>query len=83
MALRILPRAARAHAPKRFVPACQLYQGRRYSHAVTKAKNHPTSSAEQVPTSQASSPKEVPLTIESHGPVTQNPNHTKKVVSPL
>lgn len=50
-------------------------------YASSQVAENPTSSAEQVPTSQPSAPKEVPLTIDSHGPITQNPNHTKKVSS--
>jgi hypothetical protein len=83
MTLRVLPRVVRAHVPKRFVPTWRLYQGRRYSNAATETKNSQTSPAKQAPTSEASSPKDVPLTIESHGPVTQNPKHTKQVVSLL
>ena len=79
MALRILPRTVLSSAPKRFVA---VYQSRRYSFA-DSAKNNPTSSAEQALTSPPLSRKEVPLTIDSHGPVTQNPKHTKKVIYSL
>lgn len=82
MALRVLPRAVHAHVPKRFVPLHRLYQGHRYSNA-TEAKPNPTLSDGQVRTSPASLSKEVPLTIESHGPVTQNPKHAKQVLSLL
>src|SRR5436190_24360862 len=77
MSLRMLPRALQVKGPKNFVPVCQLYRGRRYADIAAKAKDI---SAEQVPTSRSPSSKEVPLTVDSHGPVTQNPNLSKKVL---
>ena len=56
----------------------QARQGRWYA---SQATDNPSSSAEQVPTSQPVSAKEIPLTIESHPEITRNPNHTQKVLS--
>jgi hypothetical protein len=54
---------------------------RLYRAYATQAHENPTSSAHQIPTGEAPSPHEVPFTVDSHGPLIQNPKHNKKVVS--
>ena len=81
MSLRILPRTLRSCSPRSIVAINRRGQFRLYSNGAAEARDNPTSSAEQVPTSHPPSPKQVPFTIESHGPVKQNPQHAKKVLS--
>jgi hypothetical protein len=83
MSLRLLPRAlprtlrSYSSAKRAVVSGIHAGQGRRY--ATSQARENPTSSAEQVSTSQPVSAKEIPLTIDSHAEITRNPNHTQKV----
>lgn len=78
MSLRIL-RTIRPNGLGRISLAYRIYQARKYTNTTTQANDNPTTSAERVLTSQPSSAKEIPLTINSHGPIIQNPKHTKRV----
>jgi hypothetical protein len=81
MALRILPRALRSCRLRTTVNVGRVYQIQRYSTGAAENKDKPASSAEHVPTSHPPFAKQVPLTVDSHGPVKQNPQHTKNVFS--
>lgn len=82
MSLRLIPRTVRSlRGPSALVLAEQTYIRQERRYASSQARENPTSSAEQIPSSsEPVSAKQVPLTIESHGPIAQNPNHTKKVL---
>jgi hypothetical protein len=77
---RILPRTLRTSQPRGTFFVHRLYQNRKHGVLSPETSRNPTASAEQLKTSHPPSPKEVPLTIESHGPVIQNPRHAKNVV---
>jgi hypothetical protein len=85
MALRVLPRTLRSCRYRQSATVRTSYrptirqQCHLYSTATSEVKDNPTSSAEQVPTSQPSSPKQVPLTVDSHTEIIRNPKHTKQV----
>ena len=84
MSLRYLPRTLKTR-PRPIYPTRiytnQYHRPQRQFHSTgtTEAKENPTSSAEHVATSESASPKQVPLTAESHRTIKQDPNLAKQV----
>jgi hypothetical protein len=81
MVVQIPLRTLRTCQPRGVLSIYRLCQNRKYGYLSPDAKRNLITPSAQIKASPSLSSKEVPLTIESHGPVIQNPKHTKKAVS--